>query len=95
MDYRERFEIKDYRNEQMLGGRVGLLHIAVILLLVFFASNFWYLQVVRGDRYAAMAENNRLRRVVLPPTRGVIRDRDGRVIASTRPSLNLVLTRES
>ncbi len=95
MDYRERFEIKDYRNEQMLGGRVGLLHIAVILLLLFFSSNFWYLQVVRGDRYAAMAENNRLRRVVLPPTRGVIRDREGRVVASTRPSLNLVMTRES
>ena len=95
MDYRERFEIKDYRNERMLGGRIGLMHVGVIALLVFFSMNFWYLQVIRGDSYARLAENNRLRRVVLPPTRGVIRDRDGRVIASTRPSLNLVLTRES
>jgi penicillin-binding protein 2 len=71
------------------------MHIGVIALLLFFALNFWYLQVVRGDNYARLAENNRLRRVVLPPTRGVIRDREGRVVASTRPSLNLVLTRES
>ena len=95
MDYRERFEIKDYRNERMLGGRIGVMHVGVIVLLVFFSLNFWYLQVVRGDIYARLAENNRLRRVVLPPTRGVIRDRTGRVVASTRPSLNLVLTRES
>ena len=95
MDYRERFEIKDYRNERMLGGRIGLMHAAVIVLLVSFALNFWYLQVVRGDQYAALAENNRLRKVVLRPTRGMIRDREGRVVASTRPSINLVLTRES
>ena len=66
MDYRERFEIKDYRNERMLGGRIGLMHAGVIVLLLFFSLNFWYLQVIRGDSYAALAENNRLRRVVLP-----------------------------
>ena len=76
MDYRERFEIKDYRNEQMLGGRIGLLHAAVIVLLASFAMNFWYLQVVRGEHYAVLAENNRLRKVVLRPTRGMIRDRE-------------------
>ncbi len=95
MDYRERFEIKDYRNERLLGGRIGLLHIAVISVLIFFALNFWYLQVVRGDHYAALAENNRLRKVILAPARGTVLDRDGRVIASTRPSLNLVLARET
>ncbi len=94
MDYRERFEIKEYRNERMLGGRIGLLHVGVILVLVFFVMNFWYLQVIQGDHYAALAENNRLRKVLMMPARGAVLDRDGRVIASTRPSLNLVLTRE-
>ena len=65
------------------------------LLLLSFAFNFWYLQGVNGEEYASLAENNRMRRIPLPPTRGVIFDRNEEVIAATRPSLDLVLRREN
>ncbi len=94
MDYRERFELKEYHNERRLGLRIRLFHVALAALVVFFGLNFWYLQAVRGDEFVRMAENNRLRRVVIPPARGVVLDRNGEVLASTRPALNLVLRRE-
>ncbi len=94
MDYRERWELKEYQTEQRLGARAMLLHVVIVLVLAGFLGVFWYLQVVKGSEFALLAENNRLRRIALPPTRGVVLDRRGEVLASTRPALNLVLVRE-
>jgi penicillin-binding protein 2 len=94
MDYRQRWELKEYRYGQRLSSRVTLFHVGLVVLLLVYLLGFYYLQIVHGDEYAELAENNRLRRVPLPPIRGVIFDRHGEVIASTRPSLNLILRRE-
>lgn len=94
MDYRERWELKEYRLEQRLQRRVVLFHVGVFVVVVGYLFRFWHLQVSQGEEYARLAENNRLRRVALAPTRGVIFDRRNDVMASTRPSLNLVLQRE-
>jgi penicillin-binding protein 2 len=94
VDYRERWELKEYQTEQRLGRRANLLHAGIIVLLAGLLGMFWYLQVVKGADYALLAENNRLRRIAMPPTRGVVFDRHDDVLASTRPALNLVLVRE-
>jgi len=94
MDYRERWELKEYQSEQRLGTRAALLHAVIVIVLAGFLGVFWYLQIVKGDEFALLAENNRLRRIALPPTRGVVLDRWDEVLASTRPALNLVLVRE-
>jgi penicillin-binding protein 2 len=94
MDYRERWELKEYQSEQRLGRRAALLHAGIVVLLAGFLGMFWYLQIVKGTEYALLAENNRLRRIAMPPTRGVVLDRRDEVLASTRPALNLVLVRE-
>jgi penicillin-binding protein 2 len=94
MDYRERWELKDYLFRRILDRRIFLFHIGLILLLLGFLLNFWYLQGIHGKEYASLAENNRLRRLPMNPSRGVIFDRHGQVIASTRPSLDLLLRRE-
>jgi penicillin-binding protein 2 len=47
------------------------------------------LQIVNGSEYATIAHENIIRRVVLPTTRGVIRDANGRVLASSRPSYDV------
>jgi penicillin-binding protein 2 len=44
------------------------------------------LQVLDGTEYSAVAHENIIRRVVLPTTRGVVRDANGKVLASSRPS---------
>jgi len=50
--------------------------------------------VVRGERYAEIAENQRRRRLPIPAPRGVIFDREGRVIVDSRPIYNVILSRE-
>ena len=94
MDYRERWELKDYLIGRRLERRVLVFHAGLILLLLGFLLNFWYLQGVKGDEYAGLAENNRLRRIPVKPTRGEIVDRNQKLIASSRPSLGLMLRRE-
>jgi penicillin-binding protein 2 len=94
MDYRQRWELKDYLIGQRLDRRIHLLHAVILLVLAAYVVDFWYLQGVRGAEYARLAENNRLRRMPLLPARGVVFDRHGAVLAATRPSLDLVLLGE-
>lgn len=49
------------------------------------AVQFFSLQVLRSSRYELRSENNRLRRVTLPPPRGTLYDRDGEVVAENVP----------
>ncbi len=54
----------------------------------------WYLQILKGDGLRELSENNRVRLVALPPIRGAIKDRNGEVLVSIRPSFNLYITPE-
>jgi len=62
------------------------------LELVLFASlgillgRAFFLQVVRGDEFRQLADENRVRIEVMPAPRGTILDRNGAVIAENRPS---------
>jgi penicillin-binding protein 2 len=47
------------------------------------------LQVIQGAEYQAIAHENIVRRASIPTTRGVIRDAQGKVLASSRPAYNL------
>jgi penicillin-binding protein 2 len=95
MDYRERWELKDYLIGQTLGRRIWLIHVGLILLLFGFLLNFWYLQAVHGEEYAHLAENNRLRRLPSLATRGTLFDRAELALAATRPSLDLIVLRDA
>lgn len=48
-----------------------------------------YLQLVEGSHYSAESEDNFVRRVELPSTRGIIRDREGRIVADNRPTYDV------
>ena len=61
---------------------VSLCFIAVIVRL-------FQLQVVSGEEYARIAHENIIRRIAVPTTRGVIRDSQGKLLASSRPSFNV------
>ncbi len=94
MDYRQRWELKEYRFEQRFHWRTTVLHGVLVLLLLTYLGMFGWLQVAQGDAWAEKAEANRLRKIPILPNRGVVYDRRHEVLASTRPSLNLVLRRE-
>jgi penicillin-binding protein 2 len=52
-------------------------------------GRLFQLQVLDGTEYSEQAHDNIIRRVVLPTTRGVIRDANGKVLASSRPSYDV------
>ena len=47
-------------------------------------ARLWYLQVVQGSYYLAQAQRNRTENVPLPAPRGLITDRHGTVLATSR-----------
>src|SRR5215470_13445842 len=79
---------------QNLRARLRFVQVLVILMLGLLSIRLYVLQVVRGERYAEIAENQRRRRLPIPAPRGVIFDREGRVLVDSRPIYNVILSRE-
>lgn len=69
--------------------RVYLAGIIILLLAVGLFSRLYWLQVQRHSYYSTRAEDNRLRVEVVPPTRGLIFDRNGVILAENLPSFSL------
>ena len=69
--------------------------VPVVLLFAVLVLRLFYLQVVTSADYARESEENRIaqRRVKAP--RGLIYDRDGRILARTRPFYTVSLERTS
>jgi penicillin-binding protein 2 len=79
---------------QNLRARLRFLQALVVVMLAVLGVRLYVLQVVRGERYAEIAENQRRRRLPIPAPRGVIFDREGRSIVDSRPIYNVILSRE-
>lgn len=79
---------------QNLRARLRFLQALVVVMLGLLGVRLYVLQVVRGGRYAEIAENQRRRRLPIPAPRGVIFDREGRVLVDSRPIYNVILSRE-
>ena len=79
---------------QNLRARLRFIQVLVVLLLGALCVRLYVLQVVRGERYAEIAENQRRRRLLIPAPRGLILDRNGKVLVDSRPIYNVILSRE-
>src|SRR5262245_27847821 len=79
---------------QNLRARLRFIQVLVILMLTLLGVRLYVLQVVRGERYGEIAENQRRRRLPIPAPRGVIFDREGRPIVDSRPIYNVIMSRE-
>ena len=79
---------------QNLRARLRFVQVLVVLLLSALCVRLYVLQVVRGQRYAEIAENQRRRRLPIPAPRGLILDREGRVLVDSRPIYNVIMSRE-
>ena len=66
---------------------VGLLGVIIFMLI----GRLLFLQVVRGTHYSRISEENRIRLLTLPASRGIVKDRNGQVIATNRPSYTVFL----
>jgi penicillin-binding protein 2 len=64
------------------------------VLLVLVGSRLFYLQVLRYDYYSTLSQGNRIRTEPIPPSRGLILDRHGVVLADNLPAFQIELVRE-
>src|SRR5688572_2744492 len=74
--------------------RLTVLQVGVVVAFAALAISFWYLQIVQGDRYREMAENNHQRTLALRAPRGVLFDRGGKVLVESRNSYTVSIVRE-
>ena len=86
---------QDFYEERRLTGRIRVVQSMFVAVLIVYVMAFWYLQIVKADYYLKLSDNNRLRRETLQPMRGVITDRERRVLASNRIAFNIQLDREA
>lgn len=71
--------------------RLRSLERCIVLLFLVLLGRFWYLQIARGEYYRQEAERNRTASIELPAPRGLIRDRNGVILATTRPAHSVSL----
>ena len=62
---------------------------------LFLVAAFFKTQVVQHQRFALKSEQNRLREVPLPAPRGIIRDRNGAIIAENVPGYSVSILGQS
>src|ERR1051325_8162558 len=81
-------------DSQNLRLRLRIIQVLVLMLLVVLGVRLYVLQVVNGSYYAERAENQRIRLLPIPAPRGVILDRNGKLLVDSRPIYNVILSRE-
>lgn len=81
----------DRRNASV---RLAVIQYTVAVVFIALAVSFWLLQVAEHEKYREMAENNHLRTIPLRAPRGVLFDREGRVLVENRYSFNISIVPE-
>src|SRR3954470_19975135 len=71
----------------------GLQYLITVLFSVL-ALSFWVLQVVQHAKFEELAENNHQRTLALRAPRGLVFDREGRVLVENRHSYSISIVRE-
>lgn len=74
--------------------RLNFLKVGVFLGLTVLVAGLFDAQVLSARYYRNLSENNRIRLIPLEAPRGRVFDRAGRILATNRPSFNLVATPE-
>ncbi len=87
--------LRDYEQEVALFRRRALVAAAgAVLVVAVLGARLFHLQYLSHDHYTTLSNDNRVRIEAVAPTRGLIRDRDGRILAENLPSFTLTLVPE-
>lgn len=84
----------DYEGRRQTRQRLGVLRLIALAIFLLVGARLYWMQVINYEAYAEMAQQNRLRRLPIKAPRGRILDRNGIVLADSRPSYNIVVSRE-
>ena len=79
-------------NKASFTSRLGLVKFFIFSAFLVIVFQLWYLQIIKGNWFRYLSENNRIRVQKIPAPRGMIFDRTGNLLVDNRPSFNIVLT---
>ena len=72
--------------------RVYFAALFVAACVVMLGLRLFYLQITSNEHYATLSQENRVRVVPVPPTRGLIYDRNLKLLANNKPSYQIEIT---
>lgn len=82
------------RERRIFARRLIFSMFAMLLMGLLIISRYFDLQINQFQDFATDSDNNRVHVRPAPPTRGIIYDRNGEIIADNRPTSNLAIIRE-
>ena len=80
-------------NRRELNRRIEVARVTVGAAFALLATAYWYLQIVKGEHYFALSEENRIRSVKVTAPRGYVLDRQGSILVENEPAYTLHLYR--
>ena len=87
--------LRDTRREWMINrSRLIASVLAITIVLGVLVYRYYSLQIVQHDDFMTQSDRNRIRVEVIPPTRGQIVDRKGRLLAANKPTFVIGVVRE-
>ncbi len=84
-------QIEDRRRVTL---RLSILQYVITGVFSILAVSFWVLQVVQHAKFEEMAENNHQRTLALRAPRGLVLDRNGKILVDNRGSYSISIVRE-
>lgn len=89
------YTIKDaYQENRLFLNRIVFAFAGILLFLAGLTARLAYLQVVGHEHYSSLSINNRVKISPLPPTRGLIYDRNGEILAENVTTYSLEIIPE-
>ena len=82
------------REQELFVGRAITLFALVVILFAILVARMLTLQIVEHETYQLRADNNRTQIQTLAPSRGMIYDRNGRLLADNQTSFSLAIVAE-
>ena len=71
--------------------RLFIFQLTVILFFGLLVVQLWRLQFLEGEKYQQLADRNRFRSVEIEAPRGIIYDRNGKLLVRNRPIFDVVI----
>src|SRR4030042_4356019 len=83
------------KNEQPETTRIfTYLNIAMVVAFALIFGRLWHLQIIKGDDFRNLSENNRIRIQDISSPRGILYDREGIPLVDSFPAFDVSLYRE-
>jgi penicillin-binding protein 2 len=83
-------QFKDHQREaKLFRNRVVVMALFMLLLASTLMYRYYDLQIVNFEEYSTQSDRNRVHVQPIPPTRGLIFDRNGQLLADNKPSFTL------